>query len=314
MERRRLHLFRKVYPLFQSFPGFILLLDLDRRVLFVNAYFRDQFGEPEGRPFDEICHIFGDAEHEWPLNTGIGPRKWEGLMPDGRPYSVCSLPFMEENGFPHVLVLGMRITEWRHTDQALRKISEILEKRIEERVADISLANEVLQEEVEELRHAEVELRRTCEDLEACNEALRRSQGSLEADRRRLEAEGNRFRSLLDALPHAVIAFDAEGRATLWNPAAERTFGWKEEEVLGRFNPIVPEEEEEAFRAFLERVLAGDVMPDLKIRGRRKDGAAVDVLLSAAPVRDPEGRTSGCAAVLVRRGTARRSDIPEECR
>jgi hypothetical protein len=45
MERRHLHFFRKIYPLFQGYPGFVLLLDFHRRVRFVNAYFRDRFGE-----------------------------------------------------------------------------------------------------------------------------------------------------------------------------------------------------------------------------------------------------------------------------
>jgi PAS domain-containing protein len=37
------------------------------------------------------------------------------------------------------------------------------------------------------------------------------------------------LRALIQASPLAIIALDARGRVTLWNPAAERTFGWREE-------------------------------------------------------------------------------------
>ena len=39
---------------------------------------------------------------------------------------------------------------------------------------------------------------------------------------------------LLDSLEQAVIATDAQGRITCWNPFAERLYGWNAQEVLGR--------------------------------------------------------------------------------
>ncbi len=38
----------------------------------------------------------------------------------------------------------------------------------------------------------------------------------------------------LAQLQDAVVCCDAEGRIVYWNTAAERIFGWKAEEVLGR--------------------------------------------------------------------------------
>jgi PAS domain S-box-containing protein len=299
MERRQLHFFRKLYPLFQAYPGFVLLLDLDRRIRFVNADFRNRFGEPEGRPLDEICPSLGEAGFEWPGDGEIAPWKWEGLMPDGRPYSICFLPFTEEGGFPHVLVLGIRITERRHTDQALRKVSEILERRIEERAAELSLANEALREEIEELRNAEEELRRACEDLRAENEALRRAKAADDAERRRLAESIEFYRNVSCALPIVAVSYDSEGRATLWNAAAEALSGWRTCEVLGRFDPTVPEEEVEAFLSLLGRVLGGKTVSGLKVCRRRKDGSRIDLSISLAPVRDAEGKIRGCAAILV---------------
>jgi len=41
------------------------------------------------------------------------------------------------------------------------------------------------------------------------------------------------LRALFQASPLAVIELDLDGHVLMWNPAAERLFGWKKEEVLG---------------------------------------------------------------------------------
>ena len=42
---------------------------------------------------------------------------------------------------------------------------------------------------------------------------------------------------VLRALGDAVIALDRTGAVIVWNPAAERTFGFRSQEVLGRQLP-----------------------------------------------------------------------------
>ncbi|MFO0727888.1 MAG: EAL domain-containing protein [Myxococcota bacterium] len=44
--------------------------------------------------------------------------------------------------------------------------------------------------------------------------------------------------TLLDALPVAFVAHDADHNVVLWNPAAEKLLGWSRNEVLGRPSPI----------------------------------------------------------------------------
>ncbi|MEG3844921.1 PAS domain S-box protein, partial [Microcoleus sp. herbarium14] len=46
------------------------------------------------------------------------------------------------------------------------------------------------------------------------------------------------LQELIKALPIAVVGIDANALVTLWNPASERIFGWKESEVLGELLPI----------------------------------------------------------------------------
>ncbi len=43
----------------------------------------------------------------------------------------------------------------------------------------------------------------------------------------------HRLGAIIDASPVAIVELDPAGRVQLWNPAAERIYGWRREEVLG---------------------------------------------------------------------------------
>jgi two-component system, cell cycle sensor histidine kinase and response regulator CckA len=104
--------------------------------------------------------------------------------------------------------------------------------------------------------------------------------------------------ALITASPVAILALDASGNVTMWNPAAERMFGWSEGHVLGSPLAILPEEGREAHRARMAATLAGSTYTGVEVVARRRDGSAIDVSLSAAPLRDGAGRVKGVVAVI----------------
>ena len=66
----------------------------------------------------------------------------------------------------------------------------------------------------------------------------------LQRQARDLFQSEERTRLVLDTAPDAFITLDREGRITTWNVAAERLFGWRKEEAIGRTmrDLIVPPE------------------------------------------------------------------------
>src|SRR4051812_2039443 len=65
--------------------------------------------------------------------------------------------------------------------------------------------------------------------------------------------------AVLDAALDCIVTIDHEGRFIDFNPAAERTFGWRRDEVIGRemAELIVPPALRERHRAGLARLAAG---------------------------------------------------------
>jgi|WetSurMetagenome_2_1015567.scaffolds.fasta_scaffold03529_6 PAS domain S-box-containing protein len=103
---------------------------------------------------------------------------------------------------------------------------------------------------------------------------------------------------IIRASPLAISALDAGGRRlTLWNPAAERIFGWKAEEVLGAPPPFITDETDDDFAEIIRRVGVGEIIRGMDVRRLRKDGSLVDVRLSVAPLHDAGGNIIGSLGV-----------------
>lgn len=105
------------------------------------------------------------------------------------------------------------------------------------------------------------------------------------------------LRAVIECAADAIVAVDAFCRVTVWNPAAERMFGWAEEEVLGRIPPIVPDELQAEHNAVLERIREGG---QISIATRRfcKDGELVDVRIDTSVLNTPTGDLLGWVSVF----------------
>jgi PAS domain S-box-containing protein len=106
------------------------------------------------------------------------------------------------------------------------------------------------------------------------------------------------LRVLIDSAPVAIFAVDEHERVTLWNPAAERIFGWTEEEVKGQPLPYVPDFDMEDFRARLDASRGGAHVPAAERRRLRKDGSLVDISILAAPLLGADGEPRGSMAIV----------------
>jgi PAS domain S-box-containing protein len=106
---------------------------------------------------------------------------------------------------------------------------------------------------------------------------------------------------VLEAMPEAVICLDAENRIVSCNAAAERTFGYSAEELLGQpVNILAPAAEHQLTHQIPNIVAAtrrdGGWMGEV-VR-RRKDGSHFPARLMTGVVRDREGRIIGQAGLI----------------
>ena len=105
-----------------------------------------------------------------------------------------------------------------------------------------------------------------------------------------LRSSEERLRATIEASPVAVLEVGLDDRIALWNPAAERMFGWTKEEMLGGPLLHIPEEEEERLATLMARVRSGEVYTGVESKRLRKDGTLIDVEIAAAPILDADGK------------------------
>ena len=106
------------------------------------------------------------------------------------------------------------------------------------------------------------------------------------------------LREFLKSLPLAVSVLDREASVLFWNAAAERLFGWRAREVLGRPTPLVPRDEFKAFRLRVERDLSVSRRVESVAARLHKDGGRVDVSVYSCPLHDADGHAIGVIRML----------------
>lgn len=163
------------------------------------------------------------------------------------------------------------ITERRQAEEILHQAREELEKRVQERTAELTRANERLTREIAEREEAEAAL---------------------------AESE-QRFRSLVEATSDWIWETDAQGAYVYSSPKVSDLLGYAAEEVLGRrpFDFMPSGEAGPAEESFRKAAEAGAPLVRLERTTLRKDGRRVILETSGVPVFDGRGRLRGYRGV-----------------
>jgi diguanylate cyclase (GGDEF)-like protein/PAS domain S-box-containing protein len=101
--------------------------------------------------------------------------------------------------------------------------------------------------------------------------------------------------AVIDSSPVAIVCVAPDKRVLVWSRAAERIFGYNGEETVGKLYKLVPPGEEVECERLFNRALQGEVLKDVHVRRRRKDGTLVDIRLTSSPLHDPGGSVRGVA-------------------
>jgi PAS domain S-box-containing protein len=115
--------------------------------------------------------------------------------------------------------------------------------------------------------------------------------------------------SLVQAAGDAIIAADTDGKILLWNPAAERIFGFTAEEALAHsLDLIIPERLRHRHWEGYQRVMRmGQTRYGtevLRVPALHKDGRALSIAFTVALLHAGDGGIQAIAAI-VRDETAR---------
>ena len=111
--------------------------------------------------------------------------------------------------------------------------------------------------------------------------------------------------SIVEKAGDAISVVDLEGKVLYWNEGAERIYGYKKEEVLGKklSDFLYPKEtrsriDEERFVAgLMARVKKGEVISNLEVKRQTKEGREITTSMTISPLRNADGRIIGASRI-----------------
>jgi len=103
--------------------------------------------------------------------------------------------------------------------------------------------------------------------------------------------------SLINNSADAIVTTDLNNLVTSWNKGAERIYGFKGEEVIGKTLSIMPEFLLPAEAENSERVKRKETLRDMETLRRNKDGALIEVSLTLSPILDERGEVIGISGI-----------------
>ena len=107
-----------------------------------------------------------------------------------------------------------------------------------------------------------------------------------------------RLAAIVESSDDVIVSKSLEGIIRSWNAGAERIFGYRAEETIGKhISLIIPPDRLDEETEILRRIRRGERIDHFETVRLRKDGARIDVSLTVSPMRDAAGNIVGALKI-----------------
>lgn len=113
-----------------------------------------------------------------------------------------------------------------------------------------------------------------------------------------LEEKQAMLAAIIASTDDIIISKTLQGIITSWNPAAERVFGYTEQETVGEhISLIIPRERLDEEDFIIGQILQGQKIDHFETVRRAKDGTLIPISLTISPIRNSEGTIIGASKI-----------------
>jgi PAS domain S-box-containing protein len=116
--------------------------------------------------------------------------------------------------------------------------------------------------------------------------------------RKAAELASQRLAAIVESSDDAILSKDVNGIIMSWNQGAERVFGYREDEVIGKpVTILIPQDRQDEEPRIIARIRQGERIDHYETVRQRKDGSLVDISLSVSPIVDADGKVVGASKI-----------------
>ena len=118
-------------------------------------------------------------------------------------------------------------------------------------------------------------------------------------ERRRADEVARRYVAIFESADDAIFSKSIEGTVTSWNPAAERLFGYRAAEIVGRnIALLIPADRLHEETMILDRIAQGEPIVGFETIRVAKGDRAFPVSETISPIRADDGRIIGASKIV----------------
>ncbi|MBZ5491308.1 MAG: PAS domain S-box protein [Acidobacteriia bacterium] len=116
---------------------------------------------------------------------------------------------------------------------------------------------------------------------------------------KKLEEAALRLAAIVESSDDAIASKDLNGIITSWNRSAEKLFGYKAEEIVGKpVTTIIPPELHHDEIMILSKIRRGEKIDHFETIRLHKNGERIEVSLTISPIKDDNGNVVGAAKII----------------
>lgn len=114
----------------------------------------------------------------------------------------------------------------------------------------------------------------------------------------KLEKINLMLKAIVESSDDAIIGKTLDGIIAIWNPAAERMYGYKAEEVMGKpISILLSPERKGEIKKVLEKLRKGERIEHFETTHLRKNGKEIAVSVTISPIKDAKGKIIGACSI-----------------
>ena len=116
---------------------------------------------------------------------------------------------------------------------------------------------------------------------------------------KRAEENSRRLAAIVEFSEDAIVSKDLNGIIKSWNKGAERLFGYRPEEIIGKPVSVLMSPDcwsEEA--KILEQLRRGEHLEHFETVRQHKDGSKIEVSLTISPIKNADGKVIGASKIV----------------
>jgi PAS domain S-box-containing protein len=118
------------------------------------------------------------------------------------------------------------------------------------------------------------------------------------SEKKHTEIGMRRLAAIVESSDDAIISKTLKGIITSWNRAAEKMFGYKEDEIIGKsIEILIPLSNRQEEKEIISRIKSGQKIEHFETIRVRKDGTEINISLAVSPLKNDKGEIVGASKI-----------------